>query len=133
MAFNAPACYAACAGVRGPGDGSKGVPQRNLFTGGFAVDSKDAVNVKDVFSPGPLLDHYQTWGAAKPEDAFTVTGELSKSSKSMLDELQVATLLSGCFPPRRLHSKLATHVRGNLHTALESLRHNQLLDDACVA
>lgn len=29
-----------CAGVRGPGDGSKGVPQRNLFTGAFSVDSK---------------------------------------------------------------------------------------------
>jgi hypothetical protein len=90
------------------------------------------VNVKaDVFSPAPVLDHYQTWGADTPANSYTVTGETKAGHPSLKDELQVASLLSGCFPPRRLHSKLASHVRGNLHTSLETLRHNQLLDDVC--
>lgn len=126
VAFNRPMCFEHCAGVSGPGGGKYGVPQHSTFQGWVALD-EDPVGAMNSLGSRSVYDHYHTVGAGKPTDAFTAS-----SKSDVVTAIQTANLVSGYFPPEKVHHEILSRV-SRVHSNVDLWRRNTLLDEHCIA
>ena len=119
-------CCGARTGVVGPGGGGYGVPQRSIFQGVMALSDDPVAVVRDLGMSESAYDHYTTFGANDPNEAFTAS-----ASTDVVTALQTANLMSGYFPPSGRHNHVL-QTASNLHSSVDSWRRNLLLDEICV-